>query len=246
MKIGVIGIGNIGGTLARKLAANGHEVRVANSKGADAVKPFADQIGAIAADAKGAVAEAELVILSVPFPAVHKLAEVIATVPASVPVIDTGNYYPDMRDPRIAEIDDGMTESLWISKQLGRPVIKAFNNILADSLANYGRPAGSSDRLAVAIAGDDEASKQIVMAIADQTGFDAVDAGSLDDSWRQQPSTPVYCCDWNTEETRRALADAKKGAAAAKRDRLPEQFAKMGASPTHEQIIAFNRKENAA
>ena len=108
MKIGIIGIGNIGSTLARKLAQNGHQVRVANSKGADAVKSFAEEIGAIAADAEGAVADADLVILSVPFPAITRLAGLMASVPASVPVIDTGNYYPDMRDPRIAEIDDGL------------------------------------------------------------------------------------------------------------------------------------------
>lgn len=245
MKIGVIGIGNIGSTLARKLAANGHEVRVANSKGADAVKPFADEIGAIAADAQGAAAGADVVILSVPFPVVAKLAGALDGVPASVPVIDTGNYYPDMRDPRIAEIDNGMTESVWVSKQLGRPVIKAFNNILADSLARLGRVAGSPDRLAVAVAGDDEAQKKTAMGIVDEVGFDAVDAGSLEDSWRQQPSTPAYCCDWNAEETRSALAAAERGAAAAKRDRLPEQFAKLGENPTHEEVVAANRKANA-
>ncbi len=245
MKIGIIGIGHIGSTLARKLAQNGHEVRVANSKGADAVKAFADEIGAIAADAAGAVADAEVVILSVPFPAVTKLAAEIAGVPASVPVIDTGNYYPDMRDPHIAAIDNGMTESVWVSQQLGRPVIKAFNNILADSLKDLGRPRGAPDRLAIAVAGDDDAQKRIAMSIVDEVGFDPVDAGSLDDSWRQQPSTPAYCCDWNAEETIRALAAAKQGAATAKRDRLPEQFAKLGANPTHAQVIAANREANA-
>ncbi len=246
MKIGIIGIGNIGSILARKLSANGHEVRVANSRGADAVKPFADEIGALAADAQGAAAGADVVILSVPFPEIRKLAGALSDVPASVPVIDTGNYYPDMRDPRISEIDIGMTESIWVSKQLGRPVIKAFNNIMAASLADLGRVAGSPDRLAVAVAGDDEAQKQIAMGIVDEVGFDAVDAGSLEDSWRQQPSTPVYCCDWNAEETRKALAAAVRGAAIAKRDRLPEMLAKLGANPSHEDVVAANREANAA
>lgn len=177
---------------------------------------------------------------------VGKLADVLSNVSASVPVIDTGNYYPDMRDPRIPEIDNGMTESVWVEKQLGRPVIKAFNNIMAGSLADLGRVAGSPDRLAIAVAGDDQAQKQIAMGIVDEVGFDAVDAGSLEESWRQQPSTPVYCCDWNVEETRKALAAAIKGAAIAKRDRLPEMFAKLGANPTHEDVIAANREVNAA
>jgi predicted dinucleotide-binding enzyme len=245
MRIGIIGIGHIGSTLARKLASNGHEVRVANSKGADAVRSFADEIGATPTDAAGAVADADVVILSVPFPAVTKLAEVVAAVPAAVPVIDTGNYYPDMRDPRIPEIDQGMTESVWVAQQLGRPVIKAFNNILAYSLANLGRPSGAPDRLAVAVAGDDPDQKHMAMRIVDEVGFDPVDAGSLADSWRQQPSTPVYCCDWNAEETLAALTAAQKGAAIAKRDRLAEQFAKLGPNPSHADVIAANRLANA-
>jgi predicted dinucleotide-binding enzyme len=246
MKIGIIGIGNIGGTLARKLAANGHEVRVANSKGADAVKDFAAEIGATPTDAQGAVYGADVVILSVPFPAISKLAKVIEGLPSAVPVIDTGNYYPGMRDPQIPEIEAGMVESVWVSQQLGRRVIKAFNNILAYSLAELGRPAGSPDRLAIAVAGDGEVHKRVVMGIVDEVGFDAVDAGSLDDSWRQQPSTPAYCCDWNAKETRQALAAAQKGAAIAKRDRLPEQFAKLGANPSHQEVVAANRQANAA
>jgi predicted dinucleotide-binding enzyme len=245
MKIGIIGIGHIGSTLARKLASNGHEVRVANSRGADAVRSFADEIGATPTDAAGAVADADVVILSVPFPAVTKLAEVIAAVPAAVPVIDTGNYYPDMRDPRISEIDQGMTESVWVAQQVGRPVIKAFNNILAYSLANLGRPSGAPDRLAVAVAGDDPDQKHMAMRIVDEVGFDPVDAGSLADSWRQQPSTPVYCCDWNAEETLAALTAAQKGAAIAKRDRLAEQFAKLGPNPSHADVIDANRLANA-
>lgn len=246
MKIGIIGIGNIGGTLARKLAANGHEVRVANSKGADAVKDFAAEIGATPTDAKGAVYDADVVILSVPFPAISNLAKVIEGLPSTVPIIDTGNYYPGMRDPQIPEIEAGMVESVWVSQQLDRPVIKAFNNILAYSLAELGRPAGSPDRLAIAVAGNGEEHKRVAMSIVDEVGFDAIDAGSLEDSWRQQPSTPAYCCDWNAKEMRQALSAAQKGSAIAKRDRLPEQFAKLGANPSHHEVVAANRQANAA
>jgi hypothetical protein len=146
---------------------------------------------------------------------------------------------------RISEIDQGMTESVWVSRQLGRPVIKAFNNILAASLAELGQPKGAVNRLAVAVAGDDADQKQIAMRLVDEVGFDPVDAGSLEDSWRQQPSTPVYCCDWNAQETVQALGQAQKGSAAARRDRLKEQFAKLGPNPTHEEVIAANREANA-
>ena len=91
---------------------------------------FAAEIGATAVDAHGAVDGADLIILSIPFPAIASLPkDLFANVPASVPVLDTGNYYSGMRDPKIAEIDDGMTESVWVSQQLGRPIIKAFTGV---------------------------------------------------------------------------------------------------------------------
>ncbi|MGO7546858.1 NADPH-dependent F420 reductase [Rhizobium leguminosarum] len=246
MKIGIFGTGNIGGTLARKLAAAGHDVRITNSKPSEKLNAFAADIGATPVDAQGVVDGADMIILSIPFPAVAALPQdLFANLAANVPVVDTGNYYPGMRDPHIAEIDDGLLESVWVSNQIGRRVIKAFNNILAATLADGGRPVGAPDRIAAAVAGDDEAQKRIVMGIVDEVGFDPIDSGSLDDSWRQQPSTPVYCCDWNVEETRKALAQAVKGKAAATRDKLPEQFAALGPNPKHADVIASNRENYA-
>jgi 8-hydroxy-5-deazaflavin:NADPH oxidoreductase len=204
MKIGIIGTGNIGGTLARKLSAAGHDVRVANSRGPEGVRAFADEIGATAVDTRGAVRDVDVIVISIPFPGVAELPkDLFDTVPQDVPVIDTGNYYPGLRDPQIPEIDAGMPHSVWVSKQLGRPVIKAFNNILAYSLAGLGRPEGSPSRLAIALAGDDVSSKQIVTDVVNEAGFDPVDAGSLDESWRQEPGTPAYCCDYDAETTRK-------------------------------------------
>lgn len=190
MKIGIIGTGNIGGTLARKLREAGHEIRVANSRGVEGVRPFADEVGAEPVDVRGAIEGADAVILSIPFPAIADLPNnLFASLPEGVPVIDTGNYYPGMRDPNIPEIDEGMVESLWVARQINRPVIKAFNNILAHSLAELGRPERASGRLAIAVAGDDPQAKSLVCALVNAVGFDAVDAGELSQSWRQQPST---------------------------------------------------------
>lgn len=246
MKIGIIGVGNIGGTLARKLSAAGHEVRVANSKGPEGVRAFAEEIGAAPVDARGAVEGADIVILSIPFPAVAKLPkDLFDGLPESVPVVDTGNYYPALRDPQIPEIDAGQVESLWVAEQIGRPIIKAFNNILAYSLAELGRPRGAADRLAVAVAGDDAKAKSLVSGLVDEIGFDPVDAGELAESWRQQPSTPVYCCDYDADETRRALAAARQGEAPKKRDMMMATYSKLGPNPTHADVVASNRVTNA-
>lgn len=246
MNIGIIGTGNIGGTLARKLIEAGHHVRLANSRGLEGVRAVAEEIGATPVATRGSVEGVDAVILSIPFPAVANLPkDLFDDLPQHVPVIDTGNYYPGMRDPHIPEIDDGMPESVWVSRQLGRPIIKAFNNILAHSLTGLGRPLGSSGRLAVAIAGDDAQAKAVVSRIVDEVGFDPVDVGPLAESWRQQPSTPAYCCDFDAEETRKALAAAKPGAAAGKRDAMVETYSKLGPNPTHADIVASNRMTNA-
>lgn len=245
MKISVIGTGNIGGSLARKLATAGHQVRVANSKGPDDVRPFADEIGAEAVDTYGAVDGVELVILAIPLSAIATLPKMLfENTPQTTPIVSTSNYYPELGDPCIPDIDSGQVESVWVAEQLGRPVIKAFNNILAYSLVELGRPRGAEDRLAVAVAGDDVNQKQKVMGLVDEVGFDPVDGGTLDESWRQQPSTPSYCCDWDAETMRKALAAAVEGEAPRKRAQLPEQFTVLGSNPTHADVVALNRSLN--
>lgn len=247
MKIAIVGIGSIGGNLARRLAAAGHEVRVANSRGKAGVSSFAKEVGVTPADLKDAVDGADAVILAIPLPAMAMIPEgLLAELPSSVPVVDTSNYYPGLRDPQIPALESGQTESVWVSEQLGRPVIKAFNNLLAYSLENLGQPKGAKGRLGVAVAGDDVSQKTLVMKLVDDVGFDPVDSASLEDSWRQQPCTPAYCCDYTADQMRPALAAAVKGAAAQKREefnaRLPELFAK---NPSHADVVAFNRNFNA-
>jgi predicted dinucleotide-binding enzyme len=116
--------------------------------------------------------------------------------------------YPRQRDGHIEEIEGGVTESRWVEKQLGRPVFKAFDNIYAKHLMEHGRPAGAPGRIALPVAGDDAAAKAVVLRLLDELGFDGVDAGGLDESWRQQPGTPVYAKDYDAQGVRRALAEA--------------------------------------
>jgi predicted dinucleotide-binding enzyme len=209
MKIGVIGAGNIGGTLTRRLTAAGHDVFVANSRGPETLAELAAQTGATAVNVEQAARSGDVVIVTIPEGHIPDLpADLFAGVPPGVVAVDTGNYYPRQRDGRIEEIEAGMPESRWVEKQLRRPVVKAFNNIYAQHLLERGKPAGSPGRIALPVAGDESHPKAVVTQLLDDIGFDAVDAGSLDESWRQQPGTPVYGEDFDAEGVRDALARA--------------------------------------
>jgi hypothetical protein len=208
MKIGIIGAGNIGGNLTRKLTAMGHEVVVANSRGPQTLEDLAEETGATAALAAVAAEGAELVIVTIPERAIPLLPPGILDGAApGAPIVDTGNYYPQ-RDGRIAEIEDGLTESRWVSTQLGRPVVKAFNGIYAQHLLEGGLPPGAPGRIALPVAGDEPEAKAVVMRLVGELGFDPVDAGGIDDSWRQQPGTPVYGTDLDAAGVREALGQA--------------------------------------
>lgn len=209
MKIGIIGAGNIGGNLTRRLTALGHDVSVANSRGPQTLTALAEETGATPVPAEEAARGAEIVVVTVPLKAVPRLPDGLFDGAADgLAVIDTGNYYPQ-RDGRIAGIeDDGLTESRWTERQLGHPVIKAFNETYAQDLLDRHRPTGDPGRLALPVAGDDAAAKQKVRDLIDELGFDTVDAGGLDDSWRQQPGTPVYGLRAGTGGVTEALAKA--------------------------------------
>jgi 8-hydroxy-5-deazaflavin:NADPH oxidoreductase len=210
MKIGIIGAGNIGAALALRFGKAGHEVRIANSRGPATLAELAAQTGAQAVTAQEAVKDADLIVVTIPQAKVPNLPkDLFAGVAAQVPVIDTGNYYPRQRDGRIAGIEEGRTESRWVETQLGRPVIKVFNNIYAAHLRDKGTPRGTAGRIALPVAGDDARAKEVVMKLVDEIGFDPVDAGGIDESWRQQPASPVYTHDFDAAGVRRALAQAR-------------------------------------
>ena len=211
MRIGIIGAGAIGGTLARHLSKRGHQVSIANSRGPESLATLAAEIGATPVSVVDAANTGEIVIISIPTKAVADLPlDLFANVPSSVVVIDTGNYHPELRDGRIDAIDRGMLDSQWVAQQIGRPVIKAFNNILATSLFEKGAPKGTTGRIALSVAGDSFDAKATVLRLVDDLGFDPVDGGDLDNSWRQQPGTPAYCRDLEAGALRRALAEADR------------------------------------
>ena len=211
MKIGIIGAGEIGGSLTRRLTALGHEVSVANSRGPESLVDLAAETGAKPVSVAEAARSGEVVVVTIPEKNIQNLPpDLFAATPDSVVVVDTGNYYPRQRDGRIEAIEAGTTESRWVAQQLKQPVVKAFNNIHAQDLLELGQPKGTPGRIALPVAGDDPAAKAVVLRLVDELGFDGVDSGTLDESWRQQPDTPVYGTNFDTEGVRRALSQASK------------------------------------
>jgi 8-hydroxy-5-deazaflavin:NADPH oxidoreductase len=215
MKIGILGTGHIGKTLVQKLSAAGHDVKVANSRGPETIGADVLAFGGRAVTVAQAVVNVDVVILSIPLNRIPEVAPLIASVPADTVVIDTSNYYPQ-RDGRIEAIEAGRVESLWVTEQLGRPIVKAWNAIGSHSFATKGKPAGSPERIAIPVAADSDKDRKVGMTLVEDTGLDAVDAGTLAESWRQQPGAPCYCTDLTTKEMAAALA-------AADRARLPKR-----------------------
>ena len=224
MKIGIIGAGHIGSTLTRRLTALGHDVSVANSRGPETLTALTKETGAKATTVREAARDKDVVIVTIPVKSVKDLPRDLFVNGDRTVVVDTGNYYPQ-RDGRIAAIENGMAESAWVAEQLGHPVVKAFNTIYAEHLLKRGRSTDQTGRIALPIAGDDHSSKGVVMRLVDELGFDPVDAGTLAESWKQQPGTPVYGADLSADRVQRALSDAQ-------RERPTEFRASSATSPT--------------
>lgn len=248
MKIGVIGIGQIGGTLARTLASAQHEVTVVNSKNDERARDFANKVGASADSLDSIVRRSELIILSIPFPAISLLENgLIGGFPAELPLVDTSNYHPGMRDPIIPGVDESISESNWVSDHIGRPVIKAFSDMPFYSLSEFGLGKGHQDRIATTVFGDNVEHKQIVMELIDEdVGFDPIDGGTLDESWRAQPGSRVFCCDWSEASMREMLArDIDKAGLIERRSKSYDVLASWGAKPdfipSHDDLIALMR-----
>ncbi len=224
MKIGIIGAGNIGSVLARRLRKMDHTVLIANSRGPETLSQLAGETGSIPVTASEAASGVDLLVLTIPLKGVPSLPKgLLAHLPATAPLVDTGNYYPP-RDGHIGEIDAGMVESVWTSQVLGRPVIKTFNNITWGSLQDRGLPRGAKNRIALPVAGEDVRLKRLVMDLVETLGFDALDAGPLSESWRYQPGTPAYCSDPTLVQLPVLLQRADRQKATKNRDSTTKLF----------------------
>jgi predicted dinucleotide-binding enzyme len=217
LKIGILGAGSIGATLTRRLSAGDHQVKVANSRGPETIPADLLASGAQAVHASQVAADIDVLIVSVPLSRVPDIKPLLADLPEHAVIIDTSNYYP-MRDGHIEALDAGQVESLWVAEQYGRPIVKGWNAITSPSFDTKNSAAGDPGRLAIPVAADRDADRALGMALVEQTGFDAVDVGTLAESWRQQPGTPAYCTDLTRDELPAALAKANAGRSPKRRD----------------------------
>jgi predicted dinucleotide-binding enzyme len=209
--IGLIGAGHIGSQVARLAVANGYDVVISNSRGPETLSALVSELGprARAGTVLDAAKAGDIVVVTVPL----KNCRAVEPLAGKV-VIETNNYYPQ-RDGHIRELDD---ESTTTAELLQRhlptsKVVKGFNHIYAAELTTHGQPAGSKNRRALVIAGDDAEAKATVTHLLDQFGFDTVDAGPLSEGWRIQRDTPGYGPRRTAEELRGDLAAAKRYAA---------------------------------
>jgi predicted dinucleotide-binding enzyme len=208
--IGLIGAGHIGSQLARLAVRHGYDVVVSNSRGPETLKELVSELGprARASTALEAAEAGDIVVVTIPL---KNIGDLPPAPLAGKIVIDTNNYYPQ-RDGQIAELDEERTTTAeLLQRHLPKSkVVKAFNHIYAAELTTHGQPAGTPNRRALAIAGNDAEAKRVVTQLIDQFGFDVVDIGPLSDSWRIQRDTPGYGPRRTAEELRRDLAAAQR------------------------------------
>jgi predicted dinucleotide-binding enzyme len=208
--IGLIGAGHIGSQIARLAVAHGYNVVISNSRGPETLAALVAELGpkARAATAVEGAQSGDLVVVTIPL----KNYRTVPVEPlAGKIVIDTNNYYPE-RDGHIPELDnESTTTSELLQVHLpNSKVVKAFNHIYAAELTTDRQPAGTKNRRALVIAGDDQDAKDAVTRLLDQFGFDTVDAGPLREGWRIQRDTPGYGPRRTAEELRRNLAAARR------------------------------------
>ena len=209
--IGIIGSGHVGSNLARAAIAHGYDVVLSNSQGPDSLVDMISGLGpnARAATPDEAAARGDFAIVAIP---VTRVSQVPAEPLAGKVVIATINYFPQ-RDGHIREIDDGTTTvpGLLQAHLPASRVVRAFSMIDAADMSGDGHPAGDPKRRALALAGDDPAAKQLVAGLYDEFGFDVVDLGGLDESWRVDPGQPAFVTRQNAAELRANVASAKHG-----------------------------------
>ncbi|MCF0052679.1 NAD(P)-binding domain-containing protein [Dyadobacter sp. LJ53] len=219
MKIGIIGAGLIGRILAKKFSDAAHQVKLADRKSVVAIKAVADFACVEAVEMEDVIRDIDVLVIAIPLMAIPSLAQALEeNLDRNVIIIETTNYWPH-RDAKIEALENGTVNSVWVQQQLGRTVVKAFSNIGAYSLLVEGKPKNSEGRIAIAVSADVQNEIDLVMGLVDDAGFDALDAGPLQDSWRQQACGPAYCTDLPIDQLIKARQSAVRQTLVEKQER---------------------------
>jgi len=241
MKIGIIGTGSMGEVIIRKLSAAKYELKIANARGPESLTAFAAEVGAEAVTANGAVEDVDVVFLVIPNKNVADLPEgLFEKVKPGTVVIDTLNYYP-FRDGQIEDLDKGMVESEWVARQINYPVVKSFNSMFAHSMIRGERSSATGEPVALPVSGDDPQAKEVVAEIIRSIGFDPVDIGTIAQSWRQEPGSPLYCTDLTKEETLYWYPRIRRELLHGRRDQLVNLYFTWPKDVTLEEQLAKAR-----
>ena len=211
MDIGVVGSGNIGVSAAKLFAAAGHRVAISNSRGPETLEGLVEEIGpgVRAATVEEAAEFGEVVMEAIPFGRYENLP---ADKLSGKIFVTASNYYQG-RDGEVEH--GGLSSGELVQRHLpGARVVKAFNTIYFERLRDNGRPdAPVEERETVFVAGDDEEAKAVVSGLIEEIGFAPVDTGTLAESRRQEPGSPVYNVPMKPGQARETLAGMGKVAA---------------------------------
>lgn len=191
---------------------------MANRSGPASIEELAKETGAHAVEIGEVVNSVDVIVLAVPQSSLAELPkDLLKKAKSDVIVLDCTNYFPQWFG-KIDELENGVVESVWVQNQIGHPVIKVFNTILAASLANSPRPSGDKRRLALSIFGDNSNDKERIAKLVDSVGFEPVVCGLIEESWRAQPGSPIYCTDLNKEKLLHWCSRVNRDILPAKRD----------------------------
>ena len=210
--IGILGSGHVGSNLAKAAITHGYDVVLSNTQGPDSLAGLIKELGpqASAAGPAEAAAAGDFAIVAIPL---ATISQVPVEPLAGKVVIATINYFPQ-RSGHVPEIDDGTTTApgLLQARLPASRVVRAFSMINAEEMSGDGHPPGDPRRRALALAGDDPAAKQLVAGLYEEFGFDTVDIGGLDESWRVDAGQPAFVTRQNVAELTANIAKAKRGA----------------------------------
>ncbi|GIG55187.1 NADPH-dependent F420 reductase [Demequina activiva] len=208
--IGIIGSGNIGSNVAKAAVEHGFDVVISNSRGPDTLQDLVSELGdrATAGTTEESIRRGDLVLVAIPLKAIGALP--VEPFEDKI-VMDANNYYPQ-RDGRIEALDSNeSTTSELLQKHLPHShVVKAFNNINAKDIPADGLPKGSADRRALTVAGNTDSAKDAVAHFIDALGYDVLDLGGLDQSWKVERDTPAYGKRANLEELKELTTDVER------------------------------------